>query len=197
MRTMRMLLTGAMTVLLALPALAECTCKTARVEGGWCGDCNKGYVAGITVASRKLYDALQGKPVNEADIRCPGCRKAMAAGGTCDSCRISYSGKQAFRSPFAAALAAGQRVKSEEITCPTCRGNADQHGWCDSCKAGIVHHRVFKEREAYDRAVKAWEILAASTKELGHCEQCAIAMATNGRCEQCKESFQDGKPIKP
>jgi len=194
---MRTLCASVMALLLAAPALAECTCKTNKTAGGWCTDCKLGYVSGVQVKSQKLYDALQGQAVNEAELKCPSCKTAFAKNDACSACKVSYADRKSFKSPFAATLASGKAVKADDIKCATCKGNVDKQGWCDSCKAGIVHGRQFTDKAAYEKAVKAHEVLVESTKQLSHCEQCAIAMATNGTCNQCKETYKDGKVQKP
>src|SRR5262245_61363846 len=99
------------TLLITSSAFGECTCKKAKVENGWCGDCKMGYVAGVTVKSQKLYDAVSASPNAGEKMECPDCKKFAEAGkGYCTKCNVGFVGKNHYHSMTGYALARGDAV---------------------------------------------------------------------------------------
>jgi hypothetical protein len=177
-------------------AYADCTCRTARVANGWCQDCKVGYVDGVKISSKKLYEALEGKSFTTAsEMKCKGCKEAFAKDGVCEHCHIGFANKSAYRAMPAYCLARGEAKDPAEMKCPQCKAYVADHGWCDHCNVGMVGNRAFKDKEAYAEAVKAREVLLAAVKAATKCETCAVAMVTDGTCASCKISFEDGKPV--
>lgn len=187
----------AVCVVLAVASHAyaqQCTCSTAKVQNGWCGDCKVGYVDAVKVKSHALFDALAGAEVKADEIKCASCKKAHASAGYCPDCRVGYVGKKKYTSRVAYVLAKGERMDPAGITCDGCKKNAADHGWCDSCKVGMVGNVAFKDKKAYDEAVEARRILTAAAES--KCEKCAVAMVTDGECQECKVAYKDGKKTK-
>ena len=48
----------------------------------------------------------------------------------------------------------------------------------------------------YDSALVAFDVIKKAVKTSAHCEKCAVAMVSDGKCGECKVSFKDGKPSK-
>jgi hypothetical protein len=177
-------------------AYADCTCKSAKINNGWCQDCKVGYIAGVKIASKKLYDAQQGKTIADtAKLKCDGCKEAVAKNGKCHHCKLGFANKTAYKSMPAYCLARGQAKDPAKIACPSCRAHAGDHGWCDTCAVGMVGPLAFKDKETYNEAVKSREMVLAASLTAKKCESCAVAMVTDGTCDSCKISFKDGKKV--
>lgn len=177
----------------AVPALAggEC-CDKAKAVSGWCGDCKVGYVGGVEVKSKVVYNALAGAPA-PMESKCEGCRKAMASNGRCDGCGVSFADKKMYRSPFSWALAKGSYKAESDFKCDGCKKLCKDGGWCESCKQGVIHGFVFKDRKEFDSAMKAHVVVQNSCT--AKCEGCAVAMSTNGKCAACNATYLDGKKV--
>jgi len=173
----------------------ECVCTSAKIENGWCGDCSHGYVDAVKISSKKLFESLDGRKIEKDEIQCAGCKAAAAKGGVCTECKVGFADGHAYPSMVAYRLASGKAKDAEKIKCESCKAAAADHGWCDDCKRGMVGPRVFKEKEAYEGAVKARTILVSAAEAAGKCEACAVAMVTDGKCEACKVAYKDGKKI--
>jgi hypothetical protein len=192
--TVRNLVAGLIAGLLVASAQAggEC-CDKAKAANGWCGDCKVGFISGVEMKSRMLYDTLAGAPA-PADIKCEGCKKAAASNGSCDACGVAFANKRMYKSVFGHAIAMGSYADPKSVKCEGCKkALTGSGGWCDECKAGAVGGYVYKDRKSYDAAVKAREVVvaAAATK----CEGCATAMASNGPCKVCNITYADGKKL--
>lgn len=209
---LRTLSIGLVTVVVAAAAYADCTCKTSAKKDGWCTDCKVGFVDGVKIKSRKLYDALQGELVSADKTSCSGCKAAAAKaatskltsaklasdkGATC--CGKTFVGKKSYRSPVAAILASGHPVDMAKIAdskCEGCKAAAKNNGFCKDCGVGIVAGRLYKGKENFAKAQQAYATLVKASKAVDVCEGCAVAMVTDSKCESCKVSFKDGKMIK-
>lgn len=184
------------SVAMSSPAYADCKCKLAKAENGWCGDCNVGYVAGVKIPSKKLYDAVAGKPIADASkIKCQSCRVAFEKDGACSHCGVAFADNKKYKSAVGQRLAAGKARNPAAMKCSQCRVAAKDHGWCDHCQAGQVGHFRFKDKKAYDQAVEARKRLREAVKLAKKCETCAVAMVTDGTCATCKVTFKDGKKM--
>lgn len=181
----------------ATPVQEPCTCTRAKVAGGWCEVHATGYVAGVEIHSRLLYDALDahGHTLDLSTFKCPTCRQAIASDGFCEQHRVGFVSEQAYFSRLTYELARGEAKDPIEITCPVCLRNARSLGWCDKCGLGMIGYVAIKDRQAYERAAKAVEILQAATLTVKRCEWCAIAMVTDTQCPLCRISYKDGKPV--
>lgn len=179
---------------LACGAQADCTCAKAKISDGWCGDCKVGYVDGVQLPSKKLFEALAGKPVDPETIKCSTCRAAAETDGFCEKCGTGFVRNHAFHSAIAWKLARGKTTDPKTIRCSTCRKAAEDHGWCEECNKGLVGARVFTDREQYDKAVKARQVLVEAARTARTCEGCAVAMVTDGTCTACGITYKHGKP---
>ena len=179
-------------------AMAECpTCAKDKLENGWCDHCKVGFFDGIAMKSKKLFDALNGKPVANADeIKCPGCKAAYEENGTCEHCKVEFANHRMYKSECAYRLALGTQKNPANMKCSECKSYIGEHGWCDQCKQGIVGMCAFHDKEAYNKAVEARELIQCAAKAAEKCEGCAVAMVTDGTCDHCKVSFKDGKMVK-
>ncbi|MEE8170493.1 MAG: hypothetical protein V3T70_08095 [Phycisphaerae bacterium] len=201
-RVMVVLAFGAV-VAFALPAVAggdKCTCSTVKEAGnGWCDQCDQGAVYGVRLASAKLYQALTGKEIKDADkIKCGGCKKAAKSDGSCeyDYCNAAFHDGKMYMSAVAHTLASGHRMKTSEIKCGGCKKAADakKPGYCSGCDAGFVSGMAFKGKKHFESASAAMTTLKTAAK--AKCTACAVAMVTDGTCKDCKISFKDGEKLK-
>src|SRR5580765_7031625 len=57
-------------------ASATCSCATARETNGWCPVHEFGYVGGVKVTSRWLYETIDahGHQLDLTTFTCPSCR---------------------------------------------------------------------------------------------------------------------------
>lgn len=178
----------------ASAALAECTCTANKAKGGWCGDCKKGYVAGVEMQSETLYKAVAGTKADAAELKCDACKEALTKDGFCEKCNVGYVKGMAYPK-YAYYLAKGEVVDPATITCEKCKKNAADHGWCDTCKAGMVGNLKFTDKEAYEQAVKAVRVTKRAAALAAKCDGCALAMVSDGTCEKCKLTYKNGKKV--
>lgn len=186
------LVSAAALVALTFSAAAfagEC-CDKSKSTDGYC--CGTGYFAGLTIKSEKLHTALVGQKVNAYKMKCASCKKALKTDGECKSCGVSFAGKKAYKSAAAAKLAKGKAVNVSAISCPGCKKAASGAGQC--CGTNYVGQKSYKNDASYREAKEALALvkLAAASK----CEDCAVAMVTDGKCASCNLSFKNGKPTK-
>ena len=67
---------------------------------------------------------------------------------------------------------------------------------CKKCKAGFVAGRMFTEEKAYSLALAAWKTLKKAASAAMQCEQCAVALVTDGTCARCKVNFKNGNLVR-
>ena len=196
------------TILVALLALAPstavaaapgpgCTCPTAQLKGGWCHDCNVGYLAAVKIKSELLFEVLDahGHDIDPTAIGCSQCKKARESDGFCEKCRMGWVDKKAYMSRLTYHLAKGDPQDLSKIACPVCRKNARTCGWCESCKVGMLGSTAVTDRTDFAHAAKAYQRLLAAIQLLSKCETCAIAMMSDGSCLKCQVSYLSGKKI--
>ncbi len=192
---MRLLRNTSITILVlgiaAVQAYGECNCDVAKVKSGWCKDCKVGYFAGVKIKSEKLFEALDGKEVDEDAIKCGSCKKAYSSDGVCTHCRVGFANKKVYHSWVAQRLVIGEAKDLSKITCPGCRESAEKFGWCKTCKLGMVGNRAFGDEKEFERAVRARAVLLSAVGN--KCPTCAVAMVTDGKCAACKVEYKDGK----
>ena len=186
---------AALTSLFALAVTAsvhgDCTCAVAKVKNGWCRDCKVGYFDGVKLKHEKLLSALKGRAVDIRALKCESCRKALASDGFCKECNAGFVNKARYTSWVAYRLARGETRDTSKITCSSCQSNAKDSGWCDSCKLGMVGPRAFEDKVGFKWAERARAVLVSAAS--ADCEQCAVAMVSNGRCDACNTQFKGGK----
>jgi len=172
----------------------ECLCPIFKIYGGWCDACNVGYIAGLKIPSKMLFEVLHnhGHDVDRRFILCDSCRKEIDVEGFCEKCRIGYIEGQAYFSMLAYQLARGKAKRPEQITCETCERNVEKPGWCDKCKVGMLGNVVIADRRDFEAALPEFRRLLLGLAHLNKCESCAVAIATNGMCPDCRIVYQDG-----
>lgn len=171
----------------------SCT-KVAKHGRGFCYGCEKGKAFGVDLASKGLYDALVGQPINRERLKCPGCKDAAKTEGRCSHCKVTAANGKFYHSPVASVLAKGTPVSAEKAAaCSGCKTAHGEDGFCKECGAGFVGERMFKGEENYKAALVAHKTLTKAASTAKKCEACAVAMVTDGTCEHCKVSFKDGK----
>ncbi len=174
-----------------------CTNILAKVNNGWCNECEVGYVAGVTINSPMLFEALDahGHEIGSKGVQCASCRQAIQIDGYCDRHRIGWVNQQAYFSTLTYRLAKGQSKDISKISCPICQANAQTQGWCDSCQVGMVGNVAFGNKEDFQQASQPYEVLLAAAEMAETCEMCATAMLFDSTCPVCKISYKSGKKI--
>jgi hypothetical protein len=92
-------------------------------------------------------------------------------------------------------LAKGKVIDlDQEMKCDGCAKAAEAgQGFCEHCSGGIVAGRYFQGRDSYDQAVTALVVIEKASK--AHCEECAVALLTDGKCEHCNVQYKHGEKI--
>ena len=183
----------------APPASAPCACATALVTNGWCERHEVGYVAGVVIKSKMLYETLDahGHVLDLTTFVCPMCRKAIETDGFCEDHKIGFVAKQAYFSRLTYELARGKPVDPAMIPCAACRSNTKSHGWCEKHKVGMAGRVAITDHDAYLRTLKAIGILEIANKMAARCEGCAVAIVTNSFCPNHRIRYRDGKALTP
>jgi hypothetical protein len=183
-------------VLVGGSAYADCgCCDPLRTADGWCDSCEVGYVTGVRITSKKLFDAVAGEKVDAEAMKCSACAKAVEQDGACDHCGVAFAAGKAYKSKVGQRLALGKAADRNKLICSMCRQNSRDHGWCDSCKVGLVGNRAFKDKKAYTHAAAARKVLLIAAMKAEKCSACAVAMVDDGTCDKCEVSFKDGRKV--
>jgi len=174
-----------------------CTCATVRAVNGWCDVHQFGWVGGVKVTSRWLYDAADahGHQVDPTTFPCPDCQRAIAIDGFCPAHRIGFVNKLAYFSRLTYELARGEVRRTPSIPCAACRKNAEAFGWCARDKVGMVGEVAFKSRADYDEAVKALQVFIIANDAARRCERCAVAILTDTTCPVCRIAYKNGRAV--
>lgn len=182
----------------------ECKgCAKVKTEGeGFC--CGKGKVFDLDLTNKAVYELLAGTAGQIDKLKnspCPSCKTAATDSGVCKHCKVYVANDRVYKSPPAYVLASGKLMGPEKskgmgAKCAGCaQASSSGAGFCGHCNVGFVAHRAFKSKETYDKAVNAYETIEAAVKDAAHCEKCATARLTDGKCESCQVSFKYGKPV--
>jgi hypothetical protein len=174
-----------------------CTCATARGTNGWCELHELGFVGGVKVTSRWLYEAADahGHDVDTSTFICPTCQSAIATNGFCDAHRIGFVDRRAYFSRLTYELAKGRIRPAASITCPTCRKNSETFGWCAKSKVGMVGEVAIANKRDFDTAVGALKIFMIANQAAARCRYCAVAIITDTECPVCKITYKNGKAL--
>ena len=174
-----------------------CNCATARETNGWCPVHELGYVAGVKVTSRWVYEAADahGHVVDLSTYTCPTCRSAIATSGFCAEHRVGFVNKLAYYSLLTYELGKAEARRAGEISCPTCRKNAEAHGWCAKSGVGMIGPFAIRNRGDYDLAASALAIFIVANAAAPRCNYCAVAIITDSQCPVCKIRYKDGKAV--
>jgi hypothetical protein len=194
----RVLLSGAALLWLGGASVMADDCtgcqKMAQTGMGFCDECGHGKAFGVDLESKKLYEALSGTEVKKLeDLKCKGCQDAVRTNGTCTRCKLGAARRQLYKSPVAHAIAIGRYAPADKT--PKCAKTSEPHkdGWCDSCGIGMVGGQFFKNKDMFNAASKAHEILVRAVKTAEQCEDCAVAMVLDGKCDKCKVAYKNGE----
>ena len=171
-----------------------CVCADAKRDHGWCDACGVGYVAGVPIRSRYLWEVLDAHGHSLNLERLTHCTEAVRSNGYCEDSKIGFVDGKAYFSRLTWLLARAERKELESLDCPVCRKNYEHSGWCERCGSGRVGPYTLYEREDYDALVQDLQILAAANEAAEHCEQCAAAIVTDTQCPVCRIRYKDGKP---
>jgi hypothetical protein len=177
---------------------AACTCPAARALNGWCERHAIGYVAGVQVRSKLLFETLDahGHQVDLSTFSCPSCRRAIEMEGFCDEHKVGFVSKLAYFSRLTYELARGTVLDPAGISCAVCRRNAQGHGWCGKHRVGMAGPFAIRDRDAFQRVEKAIGILEIANEAAIRCEHCAMAIVTNTFCPVHRIVYKDGKALK-
>ena len=179
--------------------LPPCTCAVAREADGWCEQHHVGYIAGITIHFKLVFEQMDahGHVVDLSTFQCETCQKAIQTEGFCERDSVGFVKKLAYFSRLTYELARGERTPRAGITCRICRKNVESQGWCERCKIGRIGPVAIRDREAYERAAHAADLLRAANEAAVRCEWCGVSVLTNARCPVCRITYKDGKPVPP
>ena len=181
------------------PGRAESSrdCEEAKRLNHWCAAANAGYVAGVEVHSRFLYEALDahGHDIDPTAVKCEVCKTALKTDGFCPAHRMGYVHGHAFMSPLTYYIARGRPIDPAAITCSVCRQNSRGIGWCEKDHLGIAGYIAFDDRQVFDEFSKNYRILLAAVETSKKCETCAAAMMADGYCGIHRVKYLDGKAV--
>jgi hypothetical protein len=164
----------------------------AKTGEGFC--CGKGMAFGVPVSSEKLYQTLVGYKVDAAHMKCPGCKKAAKTNGECTHCKVGMADGKAYHSTYAHTLAKGMPMPASKAAhCGGCKTAYEKNSRCSACDVGFVAGRAFKQKSQHESAKAALEVITTAAKASSHCEACAVAMVTDGKCSHCNVAFKGGK----
>lgn len=183
----------------AAPVLdtGKCECATAKLQNGWCGACDVGWVAAIRIESRKLFEAIDahGHKVDPTSYDCKSCKVAIESDGFCETCKTGFVNKEAYFSRLTWALGRGTVVKRDELNCPKCITHLGAAGWCEKCSRGFVGNFAYSDRKLFSVASRGRAVLIQAIAKAEDCEDCAVAMAIDRWCPICRKSYEDGKLV--
>lgn len=173
------------------------TCAVARLSNQWCEACRVGYVVGVRIESRLLFDGMDahGHTVEIDKVECPACQAAMKSDSFCDACRIGWVSTQAYFSRLTYHLGKGRSMDVPRMTCAACRKNAEKYGWCDACGVGMVGYVALKARSDFDGACRGYDLMLAAIDTSRRCDRCAIAQITDTECPNCRITYKDGQAV--
>lgn len=181
---------------LASPA-DRCTCKDPHKAGGWCRIHEVGYVGDVTIRSAWLFDAVDpyGHDVDltMVPISCAACQRAIAEDGYCRQHKWGFVHQRAYFSLITHHLAKGAVPSASALQCSRCRTNGKGHGWCDRHRVGMIGSVALHNRQEYDEAVAAADVLREASKVASRCDRCAVALITGTQCPYIV--MKDGKPF--
>ncbi|OWY69710.1 hypothetical protein B7486_18875 [cyanobacterium TDX16] len=193
-----------LSAILLLPLICACdrgpakpceSCVLARLENQWCEACRVGYVAGVAMKSKILFECMDahGHELQLDAIECPECQAAVKVDGFCDHCKTGWINKLAFFSKLTYVLGKGKVHTTESIGCAGCRKNAERYGWCDECKVGMIGNTAVADRKLFGEGSQAFETMLLAVEASPRCESCAMAIVTDTPCHLCKVTYRGGK----
>lgn len=193
-----------MVALLLLGSFPRCSpspskpcdiCGRARLQNQWCDVCKVGYVAGVPIKSKLLFECMDahGHELQHDAIKCVECQAAMKVDGFCNHCKTGWVKGLAYFSKLTYVLGKGHVLGTDSITCTVCRENSKRHGWCDACKLGMLGNTAVSDRKLFDEGSHAYDIMLQAVEASARCDGCAMAIVTDTPCHLCKLTYRDGK----
>jgi hypothetical protein len=154
-----------------------------------------GYVGDVDIRSAWLFDAVDpyGHDVDITMFPCPVCQRANQTNGFCAEHKMGFVNKRAYFSVVTHHLAKGTVRQAAQLSCPLCRKNTRAHGWCDTHQVGMIGMVALTDRQEYDEAVQAAEVLREASRIAARCDRCAVALITGTECPYIV--YKDGKPF--
>ncbi|MCB9864551.1 MAG: hypothetical protein H6820_14440 [Phycisphaerales bacterium] len=173
------------------------TCAAAQPVNGWCDACAVGYVAGLPIKSKLLYDTMDahGHTLQVELMPCKECQRLAKVGGYCEASHIGWYQGEAYFSRLTYEIARAYYREPSCIDCAACRENAKSAGWCDECGYGMIGRFAFTVRADYDAAEKDFRRLRNAIELSNRCDYCAMAAVTDTGCFKCKTEFRNGEPV--
>jgi hypothetical protein len=174
-----------------------CTCATSRQTNGWCALHEFGYIGGVKVTSRWLYEYVDahGHNLNLTTFMCPECKAAIATGGFCETHHLGFVNKLGYFSRLTYELGKAEVRPNSAIACRTCRKNAEAHGWCAKHGVGMIGPFAINNREDFDHAEAALLRFMIANDASKRCNYCAGAILTDSECPVCRIRYRDGKAV--
>jgi len=175
------------------------TCAQAKLTNKWCDKCQIGYVAGVPIECKILFETLDahGHELVLSAIDCPDCQAAIRTDGFCEKCRIGWVHNLAYFSRLTYHLAKGTPSDPARISCLACRRNARKYGWCDSCGAGMIGNVAIRNRNDFAGGCRGYDLMMSAIEASKRCEVCALVILTDTSCFRCKKQYKDGKVVPP
>ena len=172
-------------------------CAEARHANGWCEATDTGYVGGLPLRSKMLWETMDahGHELDLTTFQCTNCKQAIRTGGFCELHRIGFVHDLAYFSRLTYELARGEAIDPAKLDCPVCRRNAATHGWCDEHRVGLAGDIAIRDRAAWERVAAELELLERASATAERCEYCAVAMVTDTRCPFCRVEYRDGREL--
>ncbi len=173
------------------------TCAQAKLTNQWCEACKVGYVAGVSIKNKILFEYMDahGHELDLGSVKCLICQAGIAIDGYCEACRIGWVRKLGYFSRLTYHLAKGKPCDPSSLTCKGCRTNAEHYGWCKTCGVGLIGNVVIPTRADFDGGVRGFELMLTAIEATKRCELCPVAIMSDTICFFCKVTYKDGKPI--
>lgn len=189
--------------LAALPAAGRAKppeiCAEAWQANHWCEAGQVGYIAGVEIRSKFLFEVLDahGHDIEPSAVTCEVCRKAIENDGYCPAHRMGYVGGKAYLSSLTYHVAKGRAVKPASISCGTCRKNSQGIGWCEKHRVGMAGPVAIEDRRAFEEFEDAYRILLKAVEVSARCETCAGAIVNDGYCPTHRIHYKNGEAVSP
>jgi len=180
------------------PASRGCpSCAAAIPTNGRCEHCDVGYVAGVPIKSKLLYETMDahGHQLMHEALTCAVCRRLASEGGFCDTCHIGWYHGDAYFSRLTYEIARAKLIDISKLECQTCRDNAASAGWCADCRRGMIGPFAITDRADFEAGRRDFDRMVKAVALSERCDYCAMAAVTDTACFKCKITYKDGDAI--
>jgi len=126
------------------PGAFDCAgCRAALDTGGYCEDCQRGFVAGQAYLSPLSYHLARGQVVAPSELRCRACREHAERLDWCSVCERGLVGNVAISDPREHAIVVGKmrvlrRAMSLVEECEICAAAMVVDGTCSRCRIAYL-----------------------------------------------------------